>query len=67
MKTQYSYCAEDSIDTAKTEIIAQLQKDILPLEGIKALPTDNKINLGFKPKKQLFQTPLFLQDACMNF
>lgn len=64
MKTQYSYCAEESIDTAKTDI-AQLKKDILPLEGIKALPTDNKINLGFKPIESAFPNTTF-PAGCMH-
>ena len=35
-------------------VIAQLERDILPLEGLKSSSTDNNIHLGFKPVENAF-------------
>jgi protein ImuA len=38
----------------QTAIIKQLQKEILPLQGLKKLSTDNNINIDFRPIENAF-------------
>ena len=52
---------------AKNDIIQQLQKDILPLEGLKALSTDTKINIGFKPIEECFPNATFPTGSMHEF
>lgn len=47
------------MDASQKDIIAQLRKDILPLQGLKALPTDNHINIGFRPMELAFPDATF--------
>ncbi len=47
------------MDPSKTNILAQLKRDILPLEGLKVLSTDNHINLGFRPIELAFPNTTF--------
>jgi protein ImuA len=39
--------------------IRQLQRDILPLQGLKSLLGDNNINLGFRPFENAFPADVF--------
>ena len=43
----------------KSNTISQLQREILPLEGLKLLPTDNHIDLGFRPIETAFPNAVF--------
>jgi len=43
----------------KTGIIAQLEKSILPLQGLKKLSTDNDIDIGFHPIENAFPNSTF--------
>jgi len=45
---------DEHIFAFKESTIAQLQRDILPLQGFKTLATDNNINLGFRPIENAF-------------
>ena len=47
------------MNTEKIDIISQLQRDILPLQGFKKLCTDNNINIGFKPIENAFPNSTF--------
>jgi len=47
------------MDPCKSEIIDQLKKDILPLQGLKTLSTDNQVNLGFRPMEIAFPRATF--------
>jgi protein ImuA len=40
-------------------IISRLERDILPLEGLKLLSSDNIINLGFRPIENAFANAVF--------
>src|SRR5438477_1474673 len=42
------------MNALRNTVIAQLERDILPLEGLKSLSTDNNIHLGFKPIENAF-------------
>jgi len=59
MKTQQSYVEGQIHVCKKPDIIAQLQKDILPLQGLKALSTDSNIGIGFKPIELSFPNATF--------
>ncbi|SRR6266542_2077637 len=65
MKTQQSYIVGQNYACKKPDVIAQLQKDILPLEGIEALPADSRINLGFKTIEECFPNATF-PLGCMH-
>src|SRR4051812_1126904 len=41
------------------DIISRLERDILPLEGLKSLSTDNNINIGFRPIENAFPNSKF--------
>ena len=41
------------------DIISRLERDILPLEGLKLLSADNIINLGFRPIESAFPNAVF--------
>ena len=43
----------------KSAIITQLEKDILPLQGLKKLSTDNNITIGFRPDRKCFSLFIF--------
>ncbi len=47
------------MDGLRSNIIAQLERDILPLQGYKALSTDNNINIGFRPIELAFPNATF--------
>ncbi|MDQ6763271.1 MAG: Error-prone repair protein ImuA [Bacteroidota bacterium] len=47
------------MDGCKNHIITQLRKDILPLEGLKVLSTDNHIDIGFRPIELAFPNTTF--------
>src|SRR5689334_7342952 len=59
MKTQ-QHCAGEFISACKKAgVIAQLEKDILPLQGYKALSTDMNIKIGFGPLERCFPNAIF--------
>jgi len=58
MKTQ-QYDARELISACRADVIAQLQKDILPLQGFKALSTDTNVNIGFEPIEVCFPNATF--------
>lgn len=43
----------------RREIISRLERDILPLEGLKLLSTDNNISLDFRPIENAFPNHIF--------
>jgi len=47
------------MNPCKSDIIAQLRKDILPLQGLKTLSTDNHVNIGFRPIEMAFPGATF--------
>ena len=47
------------MDGVRSNIIAQLEKDILPLQGLKSLSTDNNINIGFRAIEHAFPNAIF--------
>ena len=47
------------MDAVRRDIIARLERDILPLQGLKTLSTDNNINIGFRPIEQAFPNSTF--------
>jgi protein ImuA len=51
--------------TERANIISKLQKDILPLEGIKSSSKDSKINIGFRPIEKCFPNETF-PLGCMH-
>lgn len=48
-----------AMHVAKADIIRQLQREILPLEGLKILPSDLQIDLGFPSLEQSFPHQTF--------
>ena len=48
-------------------VITQLQKDILSLQGFKVLPTDNNINIGFRPIQDAFPNSIFPTGCIHEF
>src|SRR5258706_11355934 len=65
METQQSYIEEQINAYKKTDIITQLQKEILPLQGLKTLSTDNNINIRFPPIQASFPNAIF-PVGCMH-
>ncbi|HNP21786.1 MAG TPA: Error-prone repair protein ImuA [Panacibacter sp.] len=55
------------MDAVKRDIIARLERDILPFQGLKLLTTDNTINLGFRPMEQAFPHAQFPIGATHEF
>jgi protein ImuA len=53
------------MDAAKSQILSQLKKDILPLQGFKQLSTDNTINIGFRQIEKAFPNACF-PIGCMH-
>jgi len=53
------------VDACKKNIITQLEKDILPFQGLKSLSTDNNISLGFRPIEVAFPNAIF-PVGCMH-
>ena len=47
------------MDAVRSDIISRLERDILPLEGLKSLSTDNNINIGFRPIENAFPNATF--------
>jgi protein ImuA len=47
------------MDGLRSNIITQLERDILPLQGLKLLSTDNNINIGFSPIELSFPNSRF--------
>src|SRR5216117_1300780 len=47
------------MDGLRSNIIAQLERDILPLHGLKTLSTDNNIDIGFRPIELAFPNTTF--------
>src|SRR4051794_7470065 len=47
------------MDAVRSDIIARLERDILPFEGFKMLSTDNNVNLGFRPIENAFPNATF--------
>ncbi len=47
------------MDPCKKQIIEQLRKEILPLQGLKVLSTDNHINIGFRSMELAFPNATF--------
>ena len=47
------------MDAVRRDIISRLEKDILPLEGLKRLCTDNNINIGFRDMENAFPNSSF--------
>jgi len=45
--------------TVRRDIISRLERDILPLEGLKLLSTDNNTDLGFRPIENAFPNAVF--------
>jgi len=58
---------DEQIYTFKKPTIAQLQRDILPLQGFKMLSTDNSINLGFPPIENAFPNAVFPMGCTHEF
>ena len=48
-------------------VITQLQKDILSLQGFKVLPADNNINIGFRPIQDAFPNSIFPTGCIHEF
>ena len=42
------------MDAVRRDIISRLERDILPLEGLKSLPADNNIHLGYRAIESAF-------------
>lgn len=55
------------MDACKRNIIAQLKKDILALQGLKALVTDNHINIGVRPIELAFPNATFPTGCTHEF
>jgi len=53
------------MDAAKSQILSQLKRDILPLQGFKKLRADNNINIGFRPIEKAFPNACF-PIGCMH-
>ena len=53
------------MNAIKNHIITQLEREILPLQGLKTLPTDNNINLDFLPIENAFPNKSF-PVGCMH-
>ena len=53
------------MDAAKNQILSQLKRDILPLQGFKKLRADNNINIGFRPIEKAFPNACF-PIGCMH-
>lgn len=53
------------MDLAKKDIIQKLQREILPLEGLKVLPSDVRVNLGFPSIEAAFPNGIF-PVGCMH-
>ena len=51
----------------KSEIIARLQKEILPLQGLKRIPTDMEVDLGLGPINEAFPNSSFPFGAVHEF
>jgi protein ImuA len=51
----------------KADIIAQLQKDILPLQGLKFPATGNSVNTGLGPIENAFSNSIFPVGAVHEF
>jgi len=51
----------------KEAAIAQLQRDILPLQGLKALCTDNNVSLGFPSIENAFTNAVFPEGCTHEF
>jgi protein ImuA len=47
------------MDAVRRDIISRLERDILPLEGLKSSSTDNHISLGFRPIETAFPNAVF--------
>jgi len=47
------------MDELRSNIITQLERAILPLQGLKLLSTDNNINIGFRPIELAFPNATF--------
>jgi len=47
------------MDVVRDNIIAQLERAILPLQGLKSLSTDNNIQIGFRPLEEAFPNATF--------
>src|ERR1700759_3533619 len=47
------------MNAVRNKVIAQLERDILPLQGLKSLSTDNHINIGFRPLENAFPYSTF--------
>jgi len=58
MKTQQDN-ARELVSACKADVIAQLQKDILPLQGFKALSPETNVNIGFAPIEVCFPNAIF--------
>jgi len=55
------------MDAVRRDIISRLERDILPLEGLKLLSPDNNINLGFRPIENAFPTASFPTGCIHEF
>src|SRR3990170_690007 len=55
------------MQAAKAEIIAQLQRDILPLQGFKPIPHENAVDVGLGPIKDAFPNASFPLGAVHEF
>ncbi len=60
-----SFNSESDFAFKKAGIISQLEKQILPLQGLKTLSTDNNINLGFRAIEKAFPNAVF-PIGCMH-
>src|SRR6476646_4539256 len=47
------------MDAVRRDIIARLERDILPFQGLKVLSTDNNVNLAFPPIENAFPNATF--------
>src|SRR3954452_2255464 len=54
------------MDAVRRDVIAQLERDILPLQGLKVLPTDNNITLGFRPIENAFPNKATFPTGCTH-
>ncbi len=67
MKIQQSYTDRQIYAYSKTDIIAQLQRDILPLQGFKNLWQNNNVNIGFRPIESSFPNTTFPTGCIHEF
>src|SRR5690242_7286574 len=66
MQTQSAYNGKELL-CGKGEIVSQLEKQILPLQGLKRLSTDNNISIGFPSIEKAFPNRTFPSGCTHEF